>query len=111
MGLRRELFPKKLTRTVVISCGIFEQRYGNIRFVVKGTRGRFCVVAGAQISGTLREVPQPKGKYMKKELMKRLQKNEKAFTLSRTTRLSGGDWFRHGRFYVGSKPWSPRHVK
>ena len=23
----------------------------------------------------------------------------------------GGDWFRQGTFEVGSKPWSPRHVK
>lgn len=25
--------------------------------------------------------------------------------------IFGGDWIRQGEFAVGSKPWSPRHVK
>lgn len=25
--------------------------------------------------------------------------------------IIGGDWIRQGEFAVGSKPWSPRHVK
>ena len=33
------------------------------------------------------------------------------FTWSRRAAHFGGDWFRHGRFNVRSRSWSPRHVK